>query len=212
LTAAKKKILKDKIITELYNSNILTEKIHGILYRNHIHKDTLIYEDVLQETFFYLSKKSAGEIIDMYYYSRAGKKNENGGCLKRLIGLGVCIAVLKGITKSGKNYPKHSIGQWILFGSNLNQLSYLSPTECSHEDEPSHNNTVLMDPSTETDNFKEMWSLIREQMTPAQEKELEYFLNLKKKTQGRYKNEIKDRRTALLKRIEEIIVQNKINV
>lgn len=206
-TESEKKILKDRIITQLYNSGIIQQKVDGICFRNHIHKDTRISEDIVQETFFHLSKKTSEEIISMYYDD--GRKPD--GCLKRLIGLSTVIAVHKGVSsnKSDPNYPKHSLAKYILFGSNFQQLSSLSPTEHTDDDDK-HQGLVLRSHDDEEDGSAQLWAFVRERLTAGERDTLQYHLDLKK-TQGRYPKAVKEKYIALLQRIEQIIVSNGIH-
>ncbi len=198
-TDQEKQKLKDKIITDLYNSNEIQRKCNGICARNFIHKDTFIAEDIVQETFLHLSKKSADFIIELY--------EDNP---KRLIGLCVTIACLKGVVQN-RGYPKHSLAPWILFASNFQQLSHLNPTETHSSDDTNQDKhqIVLSDSSTEPDNYAEMWELIRTELTEEEKVTLEYFLNLKKKA-GRLKTHLKQQYNFLLQRIEEILQNHKI--
>lgn len=193
---------KNRILTEIYNTGILQQKIQGMAFRNRINKDSYIYQDAIQETFMWLCRKQPQEIIEMYEDDP-----------KRIIGLGVKIAVLKcfSANKNDPDYPKHSLCRYILFASTFNTMQHISSTECSGEDDPNDYNKVLVDRGTEEDPDKELWALIRSELTAEQNEWLTYFINLKK-TQGRYLKHVKEAYTDLLNAIEAIIITKKINI
>ena len=189
-----KHIYKNRIITQLYKSGEVQKKIEGICYRNFIKPETRINEDIVQETFFWLSKKTSDEIIEMY--------EDNP---KRLLGLAVRIAVWKGVSKKkSSNNPKHSLAQYLLFTSNYQQMDNINPTD-NFEDGDVHN-IHLIDKDSEVDNEKLMWETIRENLTQDENEFLEYVLSHKRKG-GHFKKE-KEQYSNLLKRIEEIIIDN----
>lgn len=104
-------IYRDRILTALFNSGAVHEKVENVCFRSGVKKYSYIHEDLLQEVFYWLSRKPAKEVITMYEDNPA-----------RLIGLSVRIAVLKGAAKEGPNRinnPKHSLIGYILHTSNL---------------------------------------------------------------------------------------------
>jgi hypothetical protein len=102
---------KNKILTDLFNSNVIQNKLIGMMRRNYVGLETLIQEDVCNEVFYHLAAKPASYILEIH--NRDPKK---------LIGLAVRIAVLKGFSSNPrmpKDYPNHSLVKYILHGSSL---------------------------------------------------------------------------------------------
>ena len=157
----------------------------------------MIHEDIIGETFYYLSKKSADEIIEMH------ESNP-----KRLIGLCTTIAVLKGVAKSSTNpdYPKHSIATTILHTSTLQQLSVVSQTEES-DDESKHNDIILADKSSIFSNEQLMWEMIMDNLSNEENELLELMLSDTTKKKEYDINEKK-----LLSRIRKIIINKGLRV
>lgn len=199
LNDQQKQTLKNKIITELFNSGEVQKKASGICKRNFIRSDTYIQDDIMQSTMEVLCKKSADEIINCYYDD--GKKPK--GSLSRLIALSVRIICLRGVAND-KPIPSRSWANFMLFASNLKKFDYLNPTEHGGEE-------VLMDVSSmeNNNNHKEMWEIIRSELTEEENESLTYFINLVKRP-GRYKKEVLEKRNQLLERIHEILTKHKI--
>jgi hypothetical protein len=195
---------KDQIITELFKSGKIHEKVSGICFRNGIKKDTKIEEDIVSETFFHLSKKKETDLQEMY------EDNPD-----RIVGLAVRIAIRKGVLTHSQypSYPKHSLAKFILFTSNLNQTSSLSPSETIEDDYGVLNDSqiILTDTSHEEDPEVELWKLIRGNLTEEENDFLDKLLN-QKKGRGRYKMEILEKMIALKERIKQIVTENNIKL
>lgn len=146
-------VYKNRIITAFYNSGVVQVKVEGMCFRNRIKKDTLIHEDIIQETFYWICRRPAEEIIEMF------ESNPN-----RLIGLAVRIAALKGFVKNSKNpdYYKHSLARYILFASNFQQREHLEP--CGEKIEENPFILELVDPDTDKD-FNSIWDFIEPNIT-----------------------------------------------
>ena len=56
-------IVRNQILTGLFTSNKLQEKIKGMMFRNQIHSSTYIDSDILQNTFMELSKSNKDEMF-----------------------------------------------------------------------------------------------------------------------------------------------------
>jgi hypothetical protein len=70
----------------------------------------------------------------------------------------------------------------------------------------------LVDETTcENGPIKELFELIRNELTPEQLKDLDYFLNFKK-TRGKFKKEIQDKKNALQDSIKTIVEKHQINL
>ncbi len=203
MTEDEKLKLKNQILTELFIGGELQRKIAGMAWRNRVHKDTHLEEDFVQEAFMWLSSKSADYILELH--------NDNP---RRLVGLGVTIAIYKCFSRNSKNrnYPKHSALTYWLFASNLTSMQTLSPTEDCDDDGEAFGR-VLVDESTlpkDEDDF-DVWKLIRANLNEEELKTLDYHLTLKRGP-GQFSNEVKFKYNKLVKRIEEIINQNNINL
>lgn len=196
-----KKITKDTILTELFNSGQIHRKVSGICFRFHIHKDTQIEEDIVQETFLHLSKKSEEYLMEMYL------DNPN-----RLEALAVTIAIRKGVMADGRanGYPKHSLAQFILYTSNLNQTTSVSPSEYIEDDYEAPNHTTILTADEEEENPEyELWEQIRSHLTTSENEFLNKYL-YQKKGRGRYQKEVLNKINQLKERIKQIIIDNNI--
>lgn len=201
LSISEKERMKNKAITELYNSGEIQSKVDGMCFRNGIKKDTFIAEDVVQETFMHLSRKSADEILEMYFDNP-----------KRLVGLCVTIAKWKGFAKhpAHQDYPKHSLANFILFASNLNHFGFLSTTDAGNETDEDYELNLVDEESTESSDDK-MWEVLKENLDEEDLDSLNYFLTIKKK-QGRFKKEVKDKYIRLVNSIKRIVNEQGLNV
>lgn len=199
-TSENKQIYKDRIITALYNSGVVHDKVKGICYRNFINTDTYIHEDILQETFYWLSKKPPDELIEMY--------EDNP---KRLIGLSVRIAVLKGVASNSrdKDYPKHSLAKYILHASNLQQRENLSPTDDYNEEDGF--SQFIFDPDSLPNNFQEMWDTIKSELSAEERQFLDEYLNTEKR-QGRHGKEIREQYKLLFNSIANACEKHGYNI
>lgn len=196
-TEAEKKQLKDRIITELYNSGAVQKKCAGFLFRNSIKQDTQIGEDSVQETFYWLSRYPTDKLIEAY------EDNPN-----RVLALCVTILRFKCFSRATSGYPRHSLAWWILNFSNLNSLSYYDSTEEGEESKDNNRHFVLAD---QPDAANELWETVRGELTATENQDLDMFLNLEKK-RGQLKKDMKERYNNLLKRIEDIITENGLKV
>jgi len=61
-----KEIYKNRIISSLFESGVLQNKVQGICFRKKINKDTRFSEDGVQEVFLQLCSRPADEIIEMF--------------------------------------------------------------------------------------------------------------------------------------------------
>lgn len=202
-TEQQKQKEKDRILTELFQSKIIHEKISGICYRNRIHHGTYIHEDILQEVFLHLSLKTPDFIIQLYYDDGRCKE----GSLRRLIGLFVTIAVLKGVAKIKSGNPKHSLAQLLLWTSNFLPLSSISPTddECT----TGNNSTkVICDVTIDEDQI-DTWELIRSKMTEEQINQLDEVLQADNK---QLKKELKDKYQSVQQLVGTIVNKHKIQI
>lgn len=190
---------KNRIITELYDSNIIQVKVLGMAQRHGISRFTEIHLDCIQEVFMNLSAKPADYIIDMY--------NDDPN---RLIGLCVRIASWRcfyNYQKKDKN-PKQSLASFIMHGSVFaRNLSIDNDTAHLFDDfflekEDKNNEGVK---------FDEFWDTIIEGLTDEEHELLIYFLNLKRK-QGRLDNENKNKLERLTNAIKSIIIKKELNV
>lgn len=143
--------LKNKIITELYTSNKLQEKLVGIMHRHHIPTNAQIEDDIIQFTFQQLLEYNTEKMIEAY------QDNPN-----RVLALGVTIMLRKCILKDKRyNSPKHSLTEYLLFGSSLRG------SNISFDNEP--NSKELYDhediPENEKLDYKEMWDYFYDLLT-----------------------------------------------
>lgn len=147
IPSIEKEKYKNNIISALYKQPIIKEKIKGMLYRNLIPLDTNMADDVLNETFYYLSRMKAAEIIEMY----ENKPN-------RLLGLFVTICKRKCFltNKAQPDYPKHSLAKFILYTSNFQKN--ISLTHSENIDDDNDFSQQLTD--DEDDSRKEIWEII----------------------------------------------------
>lgn len=103
---------KNKILTDLYTSNAIQDKVTNLLIRHKYPLGMDIQSDIVQETFLHMSKIPAETIIEMFEDNPA-----------RLIGLATTIMVRKGVLKNKETQsPKHSIANWIMYGSSCGEI------------------------------------------------------------------------------------------
>ena len=159
---------KNNILSALYEQDIIKEKIKGMLYRNQIPYDSNMADDVLNETFYYLSRIKPDEIIEMY------KDKPN-----RLLGLFVTICKRKCFltNKSQPNYPKHSLTKFILYTSNFQKNISINPSE--NVDDDNDFSQQLSDEDVE--NKKEVWEIIYSSLNKEQLTFLTNHFNLEEK-------------------------------
>jgi len=112
-------IVRNQILTGLFTSNKLQEKIKGMMFRNQIHSSTYIDSDILQNTFMELSKSNKDEMFIAFCDDPS-----------RILGLAVTITKLGGFSNlNDDSHPNKSMAKKILYGSNLKQRHYISTTE-----------------------------------------------------------------------------------
>lgn len=151
-----KERIKEQALKELHQSEELRTKIDQILFRNHIHRETNILDDVFQETFYHLSRKTPEFISELYLDNP-----------RRLLGLAIKIAIWKGVSKrKDSDYPKHSLARHILFTSNFQSLKYLSPTETYDGEGDNHSYEPLVDNDTVERETTDVMGIIRSQLDP----------------------------------------------
>lgn len=183
---------RDKILTDLYNSGVLQNKLNGIMYRHSIPKKFDIESDIIQETFLHLSRIPAATLIEMY--------EDNP---KRILGLATTIMVRKGVAEHNVTHnPKHSIAQWIMYGSTVKSI-----IDYTNEKE-SNLLFSITDDDTELEEILEehkMWEYIRQNLTQPEQQLLDEILeiltNPKKNKIGIRKKNTKYYRLALKLRI-----------
>jgi hypothetical protein len=113
-------ITKDKILTELFNSNQLQDKLPGIMARHHIPMKAGIEDDIIQTTFENLCMYDTDKMIEAY--------NNNP---KRILALGVTIMLRKCILKDKRyNNINHSLTTFMLYTSSFNTAN----TTINHTD------------------------------------------------------------------------------
>ncbi|MFL5808628.1 MAG: hypothetical protein ACJ749_03850 [Flavisolibacter sp.] len=202
MTPEEKEALKTKIITDLFHNQELRQKIDGICRRNNINHDSYIHEDVLSETFYYLSRYNTDKMVEAYQADP-----------KRLFGLAIDIAIKKGVAKHSKNpeYPKHSVATNLLFASNFGTACNVSSTEWFEDfavekffkivtlvDEDSENADYLHGPELS------MWEIIEKELDIEEIIFLQDMMRPKGRKMGRYKLEFKAQRDALFEKIRKL--------
>jgi hypothetical protein len=114
-----KRDIQSFILTQLYNSFSIQEKINGMCWRNQIRSYTKIHQDVVQESFYELSRYNIDELFLAFC------DNPN-----RVVALCVNITKRTGFRKMNDNVsPNQSVAKKILFASNLNKMNYISTTQ-----------------------------------------------------------------------------------
>lgn len=201
MTKKKKIELKNKILTDLYNSGDVHKQVNIICFKNNIKPDTLIAEDIVQLTFTHLSNYDMDKMIEAYMDNP-----------KRILALACRIAINKGVASNPlrPNYYRHSLGKMILFGSNFQQLASISETE--HLDQSDSRNYILADPDTDIDEEyideqERLWKTIRAGLDKEELKWLEFFLDNENEKQLRLKS-IKREYDILINKIRNILKVN----
>lgn len=186
---------KNKILTELFKSGKIHKNVELILFKNKIHQDTKIADDLVQETFYHLSKFNTDTLIEMY--------EDNP---KRLLGLGVTIAIRKGVLKNPlyPDYPKQSLCKFILFTSSLSKFNF-SISDYNNED-----NEILIIPNDESSKAEnELWKYVHKNLNDEENKLIEMLL-VKKNKSGTIKKQVKMDRENLYLKVKNIIRNYKI--
>lgn len=103
--------IRDNIVSELWNSNLIQKVIPVMCKRTGISKSTKIHEDVLQESFLQLSRYNIDDMFLAYCHDPT-----------RIIGLATTITQRTGFGKLDDHIsPNQSVAKQILFASSLNQ-------------------------------------------------------------------------------------------
>lgn len=202
LTAKDKATYKDKIISDLFNSNVIQKKIEGMFFREGIHKTSDLVNDFTNETFLELSKKTPDYIIEIF------ERDVN-----KLVGLCVTICKRRGFIPSHNrtDLPSASWKQFYMHGSNINQLSYYSPIEeDTHDNESSkyHQQYVL---SEERNPIQEVFEGVRIHLTDNQKDLLEHYFNITtKQAVTKAEQERINCYEALVNKISTVIKENQL--
>lgn len=156
IESVKKRIQSD-IVKEFYEDGEIEKKIRGMLYRNNIRLYTQIGDDVVQETFFQLSKYD----IDSLFISYCDKPS-------RILGLLIRIATRAGFGKLNVEIsPNQSVVKQIMFASNLNKVNF--NTDGSNVGDFKE---LIISEFNEEDTF---WNIIKSELTQ-EENDFLYFL------------------------------------
>jgi hypothetical protein len=193
--ARSKKKYKDNIITALYESGLVQNKVKGICMRNKIKRETYIQEDIVGEVFYYLSKKNPDEIIEMYETDQS-----------RLLGLAVVIAVRQGVgcLNTKDIYPKHSVAKQILFTSNLNKRE---PIAISSE------NGYIERPKEEDNDILKLWTDIEDELSSKNKMFInELYKRKEGKKRGALSLEQKEKYNHLLQSVKSILQTNNYKI
>ena len=213
LTGHTKQKQKELILTELYNSGQLQQKLEGILERHRIPKEADIQSDIIQTTFEHLTKYNTEKMLEAYYDNP-----------KRILGLGVRILIKKNILQDNRTPGgyKHSTAPNILHLSNLasfrlnektDEEDYLLTTNyyLNHTDYTEQEETYNSLPAIgcfETDDEEErnieMWEFIRNELTPLEEETLDYALIL---PPNKMRKHLKKDYLKLLPRLKQLITE-----
>lgn len=199
--------IRNRIITELFDSGQLQQKLKGMLFRNGISASTFISDDVLQTSFLELSKYDIDKLFLAYC--------ENP---KRILALIVTITKRSGFGKmNGDVSPNQSVAKQILFTSNLGN-NYTPDSNDGHVSRKYDINEIPEYIEDEND----LWEIIRSELNSDELEFLDFILKNvfnRKYTQAyseqlRHKyytyNEYKVRRLSLQNRITEILQKNKL--
>jgi hypothetical protein len=113
-------ITKNEILTELFNSGQLQEKLVGVMQRHYLPINADLQNDIIQTTFEHLCLYDTDKMIEAY--------QDNP---KRILALGVTIMLRKCILKD-KRYGNvnHSLTTFLLYTSSFNtQNTSITPTD-----------------------------------------------------------------------------------
>lgn len=191
---------KERILTELFNSEQLQKIIPTIVYKAGLPMDAEIQQDILQETFYWLQRMELNKFLNAY--------NRNP---KEIVALAVSTAARKGVYTDKKRNPNgkwwtHSIGQSIVHASTLNSKYHIVTTNPSDK---ANNNIDLEDSNfldleeKETYNT-EMWQHVKDMLPSSDIRLLNVLLKHKHtKLIGNRKKQYKE----LLPKLEQIITQ-----
>lgn len=200
LSKKKKEQLKNKAITDLFNSGIIQGKIDSMNHRYRMPPNAGIQDDVLQAVFEQLSKYNTDKIIEML--------NDNP---KRLVGLATRICYSTHGYGKDHRTKKFWVGtaQGIMNNSTLSTLTYIDVnTETMDE---LHTPLIGCPDDVEQREIEyiNMWKYIRDNLDEYENMILEMILNPEPaKMKGRLK---KDYQQLLLKMKGIILDFKKIN-
>lgn len=197
-------MVRNRILTELFNSNKLQEKIKGMCWRNHISQDTKINEDVLQQTFLEMSKVNINELFISYCDDP-----------NRVLALSVTITKLSGFSNlNNDKHPNRSIAKKILFASNLNHYDHISTTEdmILYRDEKMNIKEIFLAELPEQWKETDIFKLIKSNLNDEDNEFLKFLLNnvFNKKYKERYSRKLKKYYSYNEYRIKRLYIQNKI--
>jgi hypothetical protein len=180
---------KEQIITELYKSGQLQEKLVGIMYRHKIPMNADLQNDIIQTTFLNLTEYDTNKLIEAY---------ENNP--KRILALAVTIMLRKCILKD-KRYGnnKHSLLTSLLYSSSLNTNNIpITPTDDYDENFYMHS-VIQEEEEMEMTDYYELWEYLKTKLN----KEDKLLIN---KLFNKQKILLKDKK-ILYKKIKNIIEQ-----
>lgn len=211
--------IRNKIITELFNSKQLQERIPGMCHKNYIKYSSRIHEDVLQESFLQLSKYNIDDLFLAYCDNP-----------DRVLGMAINITKRAGFGKMKHNIsPNQSVAKQILYSSNLNSDCYIE-TKHGHlmmnvtKGDDIVLPFVLSDIPDHLSNDLSIWEIIKPELTKDERDFLHYLLTnfFDKKTKPTYSatqrkeylslTEFKLQLLMLSNKIETIIKNKKISV
>lgn len=159
---AKNERIKHQAITDLFNSNMLEEKIKGMLYRYRVPINAEIQNDVLQTVFLELTRYNTDKFVEAYLDNP-----------KRIFALAITIAYRSGFgydkrTQSGHN---KSIAQKILHQSTLNTLQHID-TNADDTDDFNLPQVAIDDIPDEEDHqpfTSDMWQYVKQRLNEEEE-------------------------------------------
>lgn len=197
MTEQEKQELKNKAITDLFNSGELQKKITYICNQHRIPPYSQIHDDILQVVMENLCKYNTDKFIQAY------KENP-----KRILALSVTLALRKGVYKDTRTskYWSHSIAQQILHQSTLNTLEHISSTI---EDDTNEYNLpqISINDIYEEPEEHQMWDCIEQQLTVEENELLQQHLQPDFKP----KKQVKKMLPEFYIKLKQIIIQYKLN-
>ncbi len=194
LSKKRKEEIKNKAITDLYNSKQIHNKLPGIMTRHRIPMHAEIENDIIQVCFENLSKYPTDKFVEAYQDKK-----------ERIVGLAVRILLTKCIYKDSR-IPKgwnHSIAQQILFGGVLNSLDHIDSTS----DDTDNFNIPQISPHLEEEYEEEniqMWSYVKRQLNNEENQILNSCLQ---PNSSKMKGLVKKQYQALLPKLKIIITE-----
>ena len=183
---------KNQIITELYESGKLQEKIKMICYQHRIPTDADIQSDILQVAMENLIKYDTNKFIEAY------TDNPN-----RIIGLAVRIILRNGVyvDKRSAGGFKKSIAQQILHQSTYNTLVTVNTVDDIHDEFSKILKSDDTDPEEYETNYQNMWDYVRSNLNEFETMILNMVLEEKKPKGKKFKAEFEE----LKEKIKELI-------